>query len=527
MKKIFFSLFPVVLLFTVSLAQQSETAKGIVYHDMNNNGMHDAGEPGIAGVAISNGIEVKLTDQNGHYEIGAGNDAIIFVIKPGQYIYPVNENMLPKFYYIHKPDGSPDLKYPGVMPTGALPASVDFGLLTGAPEEDFSLVVMADPQTYTEKEVTYYETDIVGSISKRKDISFGITLGDIVGDDLSLFEPLNKATAKTGKPWFHVFGNHDMNFDAKIRSHSDETFERVYGPSTYAFNHGKVHFIVINNIIYPNTYTGSSYVGGIGEEQFRFMENSLKYVPMDNLVVLCMHIPLYDQIEYGETFLAAHRERLFNMLSDRQFTLSLSGHTHTLRHYYFSTEQGWKQENPHHHYTTGTASGDWWSGKFMENGVPETVMYDGTPNGYSIIHVKGNQYTIEYVPVKEPEKRLRIYGPNLVPQNKRYRGSFYVNFFQGSELDSVYYRINDGEWKKMRYTVEFDPYVCAVRYEWDHAEQFPYGIRPSNPVLSYHLWRTRISTSLPLGTNRFSVLVKDQFGFEYGDDYLFDVVDTE
>ena len=89
--------------------------------------MKDDNEKGLPGVRVSNGQEVVKTDANGQYSLAVSDDTILFVIKPHGFITPVDENRLPRFYYIHKPHGSPEgLKYAGVAPTGPLPESVDF-----------------------------------------------------------------------------------------------------------------------------------------------------------------------------------------------------------------------------------------------------------------------------------------------------------------------------------------------------------------------------------------------------------------
>ena len=40
--------------------------------------------------------------------------------------------------------------------------------------------------------------------------TFGVTLGDVVFDDLSVFEPMNRAVALLDIPWYNVIGNHDI-----------------------------------------------------------------------------------------------------------------------------------------------------------------------------------------------------------------------------------------------------------------------------------------------------------------------------
>lgn len=516
----------ILTIYTPIAGQERQTATGTVFHDLNGNGIFDQGEPGISDVAVSNGVEVTLTGAEGRYKIEVEDDAIVFVIKPGNFNYPVNELNLPQFYYIHKPKGSPELKYPGVPPTGALPTNIDFPLVAGPDSDAFSMIVFSDPQAYTETQIDYYDRSIVEELAGVHGPAFGITLGDIVGDRLDFFEPTNHATSRIGLPWFHVFGNHDMNFDVQIQEHADETFERVYGPATYAFNHGKVHFIVLDDVIYPNQITGHHYVGGLRESHFRFIENSLQFVPKDHLVVLCMHIPLFNEAPWGETFLNSHRERLFNLLRNHVNTLSLSGHTHTQRHYYFDQEAGWKGAQPHHHYNVGTSSGDWWSGALRENGTPVATMRDGTPQGYNILHFKGNTYTYDYKVAGESEDfKMRLYGPKVVPLNQHFRGELFVNFFQGSPGDTVDYKVNDGEWRRMRYAVEPDPHVCAIRLKWDTAETLPDGVRPSNPVNCFHLWKARVPTNVESGENVITVRVKDKLGRTYEDVFTYEAVE--
>ena len=528
MKRILFLalIVSVLSLGTVAAAAQ-DVARGSVYHDVNANGRRDRGEPWLEDVAVSNGREVVLTDEKGRYSLPISNDQIVFVIKPAAYNYPVDEQNKPLFYYNHKPEGSPALKYPGVAPTGPLPESIDFGLLSGSAADTFSIVVLSDPQPYHIEEVGFYDKAIVEELKGLKDLAFGITLGDLVGDRPDFFEPLNAATARVGLPWFHVMGNHDKNFDAERPELADESFERVYGPATYAFNQGKVHFIVLDDVIYPNAHSNAQYIGGLREEHFQFIEQSLKYVPSDHLVVLNMHIPLYNERSDREAFLNAHRARLFALLEGRPFTLSMSGHTHTQRHYFFGEEEGWKNPAPHHHYTVGTAGGDWWSGVPDENGVPDAVMRDGTPKGYNVLHFEGNQYTYDYrVAGASADYKMRIYGPRVIPHNGRYRGELFVNFFQGDAETRVEYRINNsGEWRAMNRVVEQDPHISRIRAEWDSAAEVLPGVRPSNPVSSHHLWKVRITTRLPLGKNTYNIRVSDRFGRVYHDSYELEAVE--
>ena len=498
---------------SVSFSQQ---ARGIVFLDMNENQLFDPGEKGIPGVAVSNGRDVVVTDEMGAYTISVSEQDVIFLIKPSGYRIPVNELNLPRFYYIYKPEGSPDFRYKGVAPTGYLPERIDFPLLPGECEEEFRVLVFGDPQPYSIQEVEFFERKIVRELENRTDFAFGMIMGDIVGDDLTLFEPLNCATARIGIPMHHVIGNHDINFDAPSPYFADETFMATYGPSTYAMNYGRVHFLVLNNIIYPNTDSFGRYIGGIRPDQFQFIENSLKLVPTDHVVVLLMHIHMFDVPGWGETFRRKDRELLFELLKDYPNNLSLSAHMHTQRHHFFNRSEGWLQEAPHHHFNVGTSSGNWWSGELDEDGLPDAMMQDGTPQGYSVLSFKGNEYLIDYfVSGSSEDHKMNIHAPLLVPQGRGFRGELYVNFFNGTETCSLTFRVNDGEWIDMRRVIEPDPTFYEVILRWDTTTEPLSGVRPSNPVNSMHLWKARVPSNLPPGEHVLEVKAVDMFGREF------------
>src|SRR5699024_1358352 len=129
---------------------------------------------------------------------------------------------------------------------------------------------------------------------------------------------------------------------------SDETYEAHFGPANYAFNYGKVHFIILDDVLYPDPRGERKYWGGFRKDQLQFIKNDLKHVPKDHLVVLAFHIPI--SAPNGDAFRDKDRENLFKLLNRFPLTLSLSAHTHIQRQDFFGREKGWKQDTPHHHY---------------------------------------------------------------------------------------------------------------------------------------------------------------------------------
>lgn len=502
------------LIFFIGTLSAQQMAKGTVYEDSNSNGKKDRREKGIADVSVTNGNQVVLTDASGVYELPVKDDNIIAVIKPADYAVALDENNLPVYYYNYKPKGSPESKFPGVTPTGKLPKTIDFGLIPAENEEKFTALIFGDPQPYTLEEIDYFARGIVAEVEGIQNIPFGLSLGDLVGNDLDLFEPYSNAVKKVGIPWYNVMGNHDMNFDAKQENLSDETYEAHFGPANYAFNYGKVHFIVLDDILYPDPRDKEGYYGGFREEQLNFVENDLNLVPKDKLIVLAYHIPLNEQ--GGDYFRGADKQRLFDILKDFPHTLSLSAHTHIQRQDYFGKADGFQREKPHHEYNVGTTSGDWYSGKLDEQGIPISVMRDGTPKGYAFIHFDGNQYKTEYkVAGKPKEYQMKIFVPNVVAQGRNTKAGIYTDFFMGQPGDEVLYRVDNGDWQRMSYVEEQDPSYVELVYEWDTAAELMPGRRSSNPIVSTHLWRGDIPAKLQVGEHKIEIKATDQFGQTY------------
>ena len=487
------------------------TARGIVYHDTNGNKTFDDGDKPLVDIKVSDGREIVKTNEQGRYELKVDDDDILFVIKPSGWKTPINELQLPRFFYIHKPDGSPDSKYPGVEPTGPLPESVDFPLYPNKEPEQFKAILFGDPQPRSVKEVEFIAHDVVEELMGT-DASFGVTLGDIVFDDLNVFGPENQAIALLGIPWYNVIGNHDINTDARQRRLINETFERIYGPSYYSFDHGTVHFIVLDNIDWiVNEATGKArYRGGIGEEQMTFIKNDLEMIPEDQLVVLLMHIPLTDVND---------RHGLYRLIEKRPFCMSISGHTHTHEHRYITHEDGWHGPEPHHHVVNVTVSGSWWSGAPDERGIPHTMMADGAPNGYSIISFDGQKYSLDFKAAGRPaDYQMHIEAPEQVAQSATAQTTIWVNVFNGSERSTVEMRVGEGDWQALEKTRSVDPHFQRV-YQFEKkilADYKPWRELPK-PKASSHLWKGNLPANLPSGTHRIEVKTVDNEGRTYVD----------
>ncbi len=524
----------IVSIFIISLSvgayaqnQVQNVAKGFVFHDANQNRLKEDAEKGIPEVAVSNGVDIVLTDENGAYEIPVSDDAVIFVIKPRDWMTPVNEDNLPQFYYLHKPNGYPEnFVYKGVEPTGDLPDEINFPLYPEKSAQSYKMVVFGDPQPYNIEMIDFLSDDIISELIGKHELEFGLTMGDIVGDNLDLFSPLNQAVAKLGIPWYNVLGNHDINYMAPTDELSDETYESVYGPATYAFVYGDVHFIVVDDVIHESVAGSRKYVGGLRPDQLEFVSNYLEIVPKNHLIVLTMHIPL---VQHGESFRQSDQKRLFDLLKDFPHTLSISAHTHVHNNAFFHQDStDWQQAKPHHHFNVGTTSGSWWNGMRNEVDVPHTMMRDGTPNGYSFITFNGTDYVIDWKVAGSPaDHQMNIHLPREIVANELDTVLLTVNFFNGSEQSKLEYRIKGiSEWKEMEKVDKYDPYYLQIDQRWKRfkeiklreqwqetfgAEETPPGTPMPAPRISTHLWEANIGSDFPAGRHIIEVRAKDRY----------------
>lgn len=482
----------------------ADVARGVVFDDTNRDGVRQAGERGLEGVRVSNGRDVVLTDEAGRYEVELDEGQSVFVIKPSGYAFPLDAQNKPEFYYVHMPQGSPmGLQYPGLAPTGALPESIDFALHAQPEPDTFSVVLLGDPQPRNLGELEYFAHDIIDDIRQTDladDAAFVISLGDIMFDNLSLFEPYNEYMALLGKPVHNVLGNHDINFDVQDDEDSHSTWLRVFGPANYAFDHGKAHFIVLDNVVYEGE---KKYHADLNDDQLAFIKNSLEHVDTDQLVVIAMHIPLPS---------VKRKAELFEILAPYENTFSMGAHWHRQIHFFMDSEDGWTGAEPHHHLVHVTGCGSWWAGVPDERGIPHATMSDGQPNGWSLLTIDGNEYSIRYKAAGKPaDEQMAVYLPSVVLEGDVAGTTLRVNAWASSERSRVEFRIDDGRWIPMAHTPQQDPGYLAMKAL---EEQFPTqpGRTLPNPHDSQSMWQAALPGGLRPGPHTIEVRHTDMFG---------------
>ncbi|GAA4805243.1 calcineurin-like phosphoesterase family protein [Lysobacter hankyongensis] len=492
---------------------------GIVFDDRDGDGRRDRDEPGIPDVAVSNGRALAVSDAAGRYRLAVAPGQTVFAIKPAGWRLPGDDPARAGLWRHVPTADAPAVKYGGIV-AAAPPARFDIALRRMPPGDGrLDVRIFADSQVATRKEVGYYARDIVDSVlaETRDDTlgapELGLTLGDVVDDALDLYPALNAETRRIGVPWLHIAGNHDLDFDVARDEDSLLTYRNTFGPDTFAWEEDEAVFVGLDDVIYlPSRSPGQrpGYIGGFREDQFAFLEAYLPRVPKDRLLVLGMHIPLFE-MEGRETFRDADRARLFALLKDFPHVLILSGHSHTQQHWMHDARSDWHGAAPLHEYNAGAACGAFWTGAKDAAGIPDTTMADGTPNGYASLRIaRGGDYALRWhVARAAGDPAIGLHAPKVLRRDAYPAYGVYANVYMGRRDDRVEFRIDGGEWMPMRRVLAPDPNLLRENLRDADAETLRGYDRSPEATTSAHLWRGTLPTDLAAGEHRIEVRAFD------------------
>ena len=491
-------------------------------------------------VSVSNGCDVALTDLNGHYEISLAPGQILFVTQPTGYVVPVDDNNLPLFFYRHYPDGTPtaidgasiEWLWPVIEPTGPLPASIDFPLYKLSSQETrFTAHAFADPQARSDLGEDMLREDLVNTLlGNPYEAMFSITVGDVVYDNLGLYDRHKEMIGLIGIPQWNLPGNHDMNLESPNAHYANETFKKHFGPIYYSFDYGNAHVVALNNVEYAGAGQRNAdddmYRGFISDDQMFWLERDLANVARDKLVVIATHISLISEAADGNPshdITGPHTDnfdQLLELLRPFNNVYGLAGH---------DTSNSWKVEINHEHGWTGqpwiahtlaeVRGSGWTRGPTDLRGVADAMMEDGNPNGFYLLKFDDVTLVPEFVPFPfggDAAQRLRVVlDPELeaAPDGSINRGilqadtKVVVNLFDGGERDDVGLSLDGGPFTPMRYVVRTDPFMeNAYRRLAGTQDAFP------APAISAHMWEFDLPEGFEPGIHSVVIESLDEFG---------------
>ncbi len=353
-----------------------------------------SGARGLSRVGVTDGRQVVSTDKKGNFELIAdAAQPFVYLTLPASYQIPVTSQGIAQHFRPIQPNGRGEMQ-------------VNFTLEALPEQEHHQFLVLADPQTANAEDMTRLHAESVKDIQALRaqlpdTPMFGVSNGDIMWDHLKLYPDYIRAVSDMGIPFYQVVGNHDLDMQSPTQVGATNTFSHHFGPSHYAFNHGAVHYVVLNDVF----WYGEGYIGYLDERQMQWLKQDLALIEPGRTVVVFMHIPAYSTLperqgEGGPSIRAslANRQYLYEVLAPYNAHI-MTGHTHELEHVF---------EGGAHEHVCGALCGAWWTGD---------IMRDGGPNGYMVFNVRGEELRWQYKATGQPlEHQLRVYPAGSDPK---------------------------------------------------------------------------------------------------------------
>lgn len=469
-------------------ANPKTPAKGKDLSVITLSGKVRANGRGIAGVAVTDGYNVVLTDTSGRYEFLSNATAeFVYISIPRGYEFN-NEKSITRFYERIKPS------------RGRFKADFELDKLT-QDDTRHNFVVWADPQIISKEDGEQLKKESAPDLKKlvssypQNTLFHGIGCGDLVWDKFELFDDYQEALAIAGIPFFQVIGNHDMNLEARTDEGSAEKFKELFGPTYYSFNRGEVHYVVLDDVFFIGT--AKKYIGYITERQLAWLEQDLANVKPGSTVVVNVHIPVYTNQHVRNKDkeepiggVVSNRRELYRILEPYKAHI-MSGHTHF-------NEKVFEGDNIVEH-VHGTVCGAWWTGP---------ICYDGTPSGYGVYEVNGSEVQWYYKSTGLPkEHQLRVYPAGTVTDSPEHIAANVWNWDPTWKVEWLEDGKSMGE---MQRRTTLDP--LSVELHLGAAK--PSRHKWVEPQLTDHIFLAKPSAE----ATKVTVVVTDRFGKVYKED---------
>ncbi len=393
---------------------------------------------GLARVGITDGRSVVRTGSDGRFELMSSTDRrFVSCSLPSGHGIPMNPTGTARFYHPIRPDRR-----------GEMDALFALERLDGS-DDSHTMLLLPDVQTQNAWEMEQFHAlsvpDIRATVRSLGDRhTFGVACGDIMYDDLSLYPEYERGVQHMRVTLFQVIGNHDLDLEGGVDEESTRTFTERFGPRYYSFDRGAVHYVVMDNVFYH----GTGYIGYVQQDQLRWLEEDLAEVEAGRTVIVALHIPVQGtryirsgSRSPGNTVSVNNRGSLYRLLEPFDAHI-VCGHTHENDHNY---------DNGVHEHVSGTVCGAWWSGP---------ICGDGTPHGYSVYDVDGEEVTWSYKSTGHgADHQMRAYLPGADPGAPQ---ELVANVWDADEGWTVVW-YEDGERRgRMARRVGFDPVSLRI-----------------------------------------------------------------
>ena len=220
-------------------------------------------------------------------------------------------------------------------------------------------------------------------------------------------------------PVYHCIGNHDHDPQYVASDwNSESTYKRIIGPNWYSLDIGKVHYVVLDDIVYDNSPATQDrgYYVRVPQYQLDYLEKDLLKVDTETPVVVVMHSPLYLCNGLGSSTPRYDSYEDIDDLLDvfdgfREVHL-LSGHTHV--NHNVEVRPGIFEHN------MAASSASAWLTEY-NTGMHLHVCRDGTTGGYQIWDAAGSSLSWRHKAMERSleEGQFHMVDFNQVPEDLR------------------------------------------------------------------------------------------------------------
>ena len=454
----------------------------------------------VVGCVVSDGKQCVTTNNDGYYSMKSDMASTRFVqiSIPADYKLPHRKSVMQIFRRI---------------PRYQQAASANFRLERRTePTDKYTVIMIGDPQMRGlghDGSGERYRDVVLPDIEQFKSTTsgefFAINLGDLVYNWMAGYDDYMDISTSCSYPMCHIIGNHDYDQTNILESAlGTPYFEEYISPTYYSFNIGKIHYVMVNSINYSRADGKKHYRSGLEDEQMKWLEEDLKFVPKDHTIYICGHAQLYKKKgtspkgSYG--MYNVNYERYNNLLKQYKRVYSWSGHYHTNHGFDYAGKKGFEDMGHISAIAVARCNGTLRSNLELDN--------DGTPNGYMVVNVDGENINWYYKTVgKDRSYQMRAYSPTRT-------GDGYVkvniwNYTQGYWSDVEWWE-NGTKVATFEKHAEEDPdYLLMHSTRLTHLKGT--AAKYARPTKSDYMFRVKPSEGVRSGEIR----VTDNFGVTY------------
>jgi len=473
--------------------KEGMNVKGAVYDENNKP---------LANVVVSDGLKSTQTNSQGHFYLASDlkKRHFIQVSIPSGYSVPV-VNGLPIFYK--------------AIPKNAKSVEAVFNLKKINSPDRYTIIMSGDPQIRSKgarsDKLAYHSIDMMYDMFEdmnnlAKTITdrpcYGICLGDMVHNDMDMYSEYCNGLKALSYPTFHIIGNHDHRQDVASDAVAMEAYEKYLGPASYSFNLGKLHYVVVDNIIMnDNSLTaGGKYGYGLTNDVLEWLKEDMSYVNTDKTIMACAHANMYQGTHNDPIDFHLNANAYSELLSKYKYVHSWSGHNHCNFNYVYSN-QGGKFTNVEQH-IVARATGVLW--------LNEKVNSDGAPRGYYVVDIDGENISWYYKPITIEEKKPLDLTPEYQIRAYKYDdGYVYANVWAyDAKWGNIQYT-DAGKTSSMEKAPSYDKMWDDMRIYYNNKYKGEYVFDDIRDV--DHMFRVKPSS----GATSATISVTDRFGKTY------------